>query len=30
MEGEALGAFGADAGKLAQLLDEARHGLCET
>ena len=29
VEGEALRALGADAGKLAQLLDEARHGLCK-
>src|ERR1700733_458071 len=30
VEGKALRALGADAGKLAQLLDEARHRLCET
>jgi hypothetical protein len=29
VEGKALRTFGADAGKFAQLLNEARHGLCE-
>ena len=30
VKGEALRALGSDAGQLAQLLDEARHGLCES